>query len=829
MQGKTTVFNFKGYDLMNVSAIIPVGKTLRPYQEEAVNHALTDWYVNRKRATLLNLATGGGKTLCAAEVIKILYQAGRCLFVAHREELIAQAAARIEEHIGVKPGIEMGKRRSQACDRIVVASIQTLAKRKLPGDKFLLVIVDECFPAGTLVDNRRIETLRVGDTVNAFNETTGELEPREITRLFKNPIPCNMMRLTTEHHVLYCTPNHPIYTQRGWVAAKDLRNETDYLFYVRNFGVCSNPKSSGVQENRKSLLFKNLFCGLSITSIFNNYGSNQSQICQRTNDITKSNDKGGRENVGKRHSKGNETQTDYTRRQRQADDCSGRSSMFRTFWTWIRRTTCGPNKGREDKPRSYSWPLQDRLRKSRVEDCDRSRRGQPLCVSKTETRRKENQIPDRSRLVSVEILEQADFRGIPECYGDGFVYNFEVEGLHTYTANGVIVHNCHHSPAPTYKRVLDGIDAEYELHLSATPFRTDSLTLAARIDGGVYKAGLLDLIQAGYLADVKIHSVPVTVDMSKVRTLAGEFRMDDVAEALNRDGVLGKLADWVAENASNRRMLTFCPRINVSQHFTHLLRTRGLMAAHVDGKSPDRKELLEKFESGEITHLSNADLLLEGYDNPRADTLLMLRAVQSPIVFAQAVGRVTRKHPDKDYALLLDPLFQGAKKAQQAFGVEFGDDPRFKRIRLLMSVRGLSFKDAVAEDERLEQEAKLERLKTMEIPERTEGSEGEGGSSIEDQLTNASGNEEIVQNLADIIGGKKSREMRTEKQFYFLRARGIDASNMTKAQASRKIGRIKQAEIIASMGPVPPIYAPPAPPVTYVPDHRTTHPWLYVK
>jgi superfamily II DNA or RNA helicase len=73
----------------------PSGLVLRDYQEAAVAAALAPKPDVWRR--LLVLATGGGKTLVAAEIINRTLQPGqKALFLAHRDELFTQAKTEIE-------------------------------------------------------------------------------------------------------------------------------------------------------------------------------------------------------------------------------------------------------------------------------------------------------------------------------------------------------------------------------------------------------------------------------------------------------------------------------------------------------------------------------------------------------------------------------------------------------------------------------------------------------------------------------------------------------------------------------------------------------------
>jgi superfamily II DNA or RNA helicase len=122
--------------------------TLRPYQLDAVEQVRRKVHDGARR-TLLVLATGGGKTSCAAHLIQCALEKGkRSLFVAHRRELIEQCYGRLltagiaEANVGI---IMAGDKRRRPHAPVQVASLDTLRARcKPPAD---LVIVDEAHRA----------------------------------------------------------------------------------------------------------------------------------------------------------------------------------------------------------------------------------------------------------------------------------------------------------------------------------------------------------------------------------------------------------------------------------------------------------------------------------------------------------------------------------------------------------------------------------------------------------------------------------------------------------------------------------------------------------
>lgn len=118
---------------------------LRPYQREAVEAIKTK--LSEHRSTLLVAATGGGKTQMFGALAK--HWPGRVLVLAHRDELIAQAAARLEQMTGYVPDVEQADRWSAGA-RLVVGSVATMKRKRLERfapDDFSLVIIDEAHHA----------------------------------------------------------------------------------------------------------------------------------------------------------------------------------------------------------------------------------------------------------------------------------------------------------------------------------------------------------------------------------------------------------------------------------------------------------------------------------------------------------------------------------------------------------------------------------------------------------------------------------------------------------------------------------------------------------
>ena len=174
---------------------------LRSYQNEAVENTFQSWKDNR--SVVGRLATGMGKTIIFAEVIKRIKK--RACVLAHREELIWQARNKIEQVTGFKFQVEMGGYKAvnnfeadlfnpeNAGDAGIVATVQTLTAggdglgrmtKFLPTD-FDLLVIDESHHATSqsyrrvmdyFLQNQNLKILGVTATPNrADEESLGQI------------------------------------------------------------------------------------------------------------------------------------------------------------------------------------------------------------------------------------------------------------------------------------------------------------------------------------------------------------------------------------------------------------------------------------------------------------------------------------------------------------------------------------------------------------------------------------------------------------------------------------------------------------------------------
>ena len=121
---------------------------LRPYQEQAFEGVFSEWDKGNRK-TLVVMPTGTGKTIVFAKIVEECVRRGyKVLIMAHRGELLDQAADKILKATGLRCSVEKAER---SCIgewyRVVVGSVQTLMHesrlRRFSPDFFDAIIIDE--------------------------------------------------------------------------------------------------------------------------------------------------------------------------------------------------------------------------------------------------------------------------------------------------------------------------------------------------------------------------------------------------------------------------------------------------------------------------------------------------------------------------------------------------------------------------------------------------------------------------------------------------------------------------------------------------------------
>lgn len=233
----------------------------------------------------------------------------------------------------------------------------------------------------------------------------------------------------------------------------------------------------------------------------------------------------------------------------------------------------------------------------------------------------------------------------------------------------IVIDEAHRSFNPTYTAILDwfGFKTGREtpaplLGLTATPYKGRNETVnegfRTRFDNRMLEPSILGANPDDVVASLRERQVlsepdhelltGASVTPSKSQLEEWE-RLRDVPKSmlqmLGRDhDRTNRLVDDILQRNENWPTLVFTPSKASAHTVAALLTLRGRPALAVDGdmRKQQRREVIDKFKSGQISVLVNCDLLTAGFDAPQVRALYIARPTYSPNRYHQMVGRALR-------------------------------------------------------------------------------------------------------------------------------------------------------------------------------------------
>jgi len=359
------------------------------------------------------------------------------------------------------------------------------------------VVLDECFPRGTLIDTilgqKRIETIRKGDKIlNASGiDVVADIHRREVQYGVK--LRCGGKEITS-------SPNHPFFTQRGWVSAQDLEPGDAILQTRAAVRMVQDELSSAsvpgvwTREVLWEILFSEMAHEAAAVSSECSYAGSRSEKRAREKCVVRCGKPEGNEREG--------ANLEFESNVRSDSPCEGEPDIenheAQTFRAWRKRANDADTSenhvgctrqwmgsriehivGRTDS--RLSILLQAGLRKQRSQS--RYRSGWKLSLQPKRIRHEEGCKAGFIRLDSLEVLEQ----GHPELERlrspDGKLYFYDIGATRhpSFSVEGLLVHNSSILKAfmGKTKRMLCDMfeDHRFKLACSATPAPNDYLEI----------------------------------------------------------------------------------------------------------------------------------------------------------------------------------------------------------------------------------------------------------------------------------------------------------------------------------------------------------------
>lgn len=244
----------------------------------------------------------------------------------------------------------------------------------------------------------------------------------------------------------------------------------------------------------------------------------------------------------------------------------------------------------------------------------------------------------------------------------------------------VIVDEFHHAAAPSYRKLLDHVEPAELLGLTATPERSDGLSILHWFDHRIAaELRLWDAIDQHRLAPFMYFGIHDGLDLTDIPWRRGQgYDIEALSNLYTSSDAWARTVLQevlrLADNPRTMRTLGFCVSIDHARFMSKHFNNAGVPSVAVWGDSApaDRKAALRDLAAGRIRAVFSVDLFNEGIDLPSVDTVLMLRPTESPTLFLQQLGRGLRRSKGKTFCTVLD--FVGTHRR------EFRFDRRYRAL-----------------------------------------------------------------------------------------------------------------------------------------------------
>jgi DNA repair protein RadD len=151
---------------------------------------------------------------------------------------------------------------------------------------------------------------------------------------------------------------------------------------------------------------------------------------------------------------------------------------------------------------------------------------------------------------------------------------------------------------------------------------------------------------------VAIHQ-KLTSDLAGVRT-SGDYVVDQLGEIMSREIHLHTAVEAIEKWCGDfKHVCVFCCTIDHARKIQGLM-GHGCAVVHSQLGSMERWSEMDAWKSGKKRIIASVNILIEGFDFPPLDCLVMARPTLSSSLYLQAIGRILRISPGKTRAFLLD-------------------------------------------------------------------------------------------------------------------------------------------------------------------------------
>ena len=217
-------------------------------------------------------------------------------------------------------------------------------------------------------------------------------------------------------------------------------------------------------------------------------------------------------------------------------------------------------------------------------------------------------------------------------------------------ASIIIVDECHLG-FEVINKLMDARPDVVFIGLSATPWAKG---MGLRWQDLVIPCTIGDLIGDGYLSQFVAYG-PDVPDLSKVKTVAGDYHEGQLAEVMGDAKLVGSVVETWLEKGGNRPTLAFAVNRAHADELRHSFIRAGVSAEYVDANTDivERGYINRQFRAGDVQVICSVRTMTTGVDLP-VSCIIDAAPTRSEMLHVQKIGRGLRVNPGTEDCIILD-------------------------------------------------------------------------------------------------------------------------------------------------------------------------------
>ncbi len=239
----------------------------------------------------------------------------------------------------------------------------------------------------------------------------------------------------------------------------------------------------------------------------------------------------------------------------------------------------------------------------------------------------------------------------------------------------IIIDECHHLTADTYRATIHYFKPKILLGLTATPERMDGGDIQEDFHNKIAaEIRLPEALNRKLLCPFQYFGISDSIDLSNVDWERGRYvasQLTNIYTANDRrvSEIIQALEKYT-KDSTDVRALGFCVSIEHAKFMAEKFSLAGFKTDYLtSANNENRESIRSKLLNKEINYLFVVDIFNEGVDIPEIDTVLFLRPTESLTIFLQQLGRGLRLAENKDCLTVLD--FVGNARPEYNFENKF--------------------------------------------------------------------------------------------------------------------------------------------------------------